>query len=735
MKKVELLAPAGNKESLIAAINAGADAIYLGGLRFGARSFANNFNDEDMIWAINYAHNYNVKVYVTINTLIYEDEVEDLINYVRFLHANSVDALIIQDIGMMHLIKTMFPNVELHASTQMHIHNIEGLKLLEEEGIKRAVVARETNIDLIRKMRNEVSIELEVFIQGALCISYSGQCLMSSLIGGRSGNRGSCAGPCRQKYKLIVKKNHEFKKIKTDGEYLLSTKDLFTINNIGELIDIGVNSFKIEGRMKRPEYVYLVTSLYRKAIDSYIKNKKIDITDKDIKELKKLFNRNFTKGFLFNDNNINIVNTYRPNHQGINIGSIIKKEKNLIYIKLTDNLNIGDGIRIAGADDDYGFTVNKILKDGKQINQGHINDIVVLNINKGNIGDKVLKTTDKEQLNNLKKAINNKKKIELNGKAYIEIGKPITLEISDGSINIKIAGDTPIQKAEKNGTPEKRIKEQLSKTGQTIYIFKNLEISLTDKVFIPIIELNNIRRKAIEKLEEEKKKKISFKEKKYSFEALNIPASEEYHNTIYINILKTYNNIKNKNHDVIYVNNEELYNQIKDDKRCILALNRVLEHHKEYSEPLLVGELGSIYKYNNVISDFSLNVVNSYSVYYLLKKKVKRVILSFEMTDKQIEDLIISFYNRYGFYPPIEIVTEANIPVMVSKYNIIKPYHNYNEEEQYYLEDRFNNKYPILIKDNYMNIYNYQKTVVNNLEKYRKLNIKYFQKRVEIDEN
>ena len=251
MKKVELLAPAGNMRALKAAVMAGCDAVYLGGIKFGARAFSKNFDNDEIAHAINYCHLYGVKVYVTVNTLIYENEVDTFINYIEFLHKNNVDAVIIQDFGMFDLIRKTFPNLEIHASTQMHIHNLDGTLLMEKLGMKRVVLARETSIDQIRDIKNNSNVELEVFVHGALCISYSGQCLMSSLIGGRSGNRGACAGSCRLKYDIIDDNGNKLNK----GEYPLSTKDLNILEYVGELIDAGIASFKIEGRMKSPEYV------------------------------------------------------------------------------------------------------------------------------------------------------------------------------------------------------------------------------------------------------------------------------------------------------------------------------------------------------------------------------------------------------------------------------------------------------------------------------------------------
>ena len=327
MKKPELLAPVGEKESLIAAIEAGCDAVYLSGKKYGARVYANNFKDEELIEAIKYAHLYGVKVYVTVNTIIYENEIEDFMNYIDMLHKNNVDAIIMQDIGMIDLVRKTYPNLEIHISTQMHIHNLEGAKFFENLGIKRIVLARETNIDIIKNIKQNTKTEIEVFVHGALCISYSGQCLMSSLIGGRSGNRGACAGCCRLPYDIISEN-----KIINKDKYPLSTKDLMTLEHIEELIESGIDSLKIEGRMKRPEYVYQVVSLYRKAIDSYINTGKTNLTEEDIKEMKKLFNREFTSGYLFKEKYI--INGKRPNHQGIEIGEVVDYKNGYIYIKL-----------------------------------------------------------------------------------------------------------------------------------------------------------------------------------------------------------------------------------------------------------------------------------------------------------------------------------------------------------------------------------------------------------------
>ena len=712
MKKPELLAPAGNMESLKAAVLAGSDAVYLGGYKFGARTFAKNFNNEEIIEAINYAHLYGVKIYVAVNTLIYENEVSEFMDYVDFLYRNNIDALIIQDIGMLDLVRKTYPKLELHASTQMHIHNLEGVKFVESLGVKKCVIARETDFLTIKNIKENTDIELEVFVHGALCISYSGECLMSSLIGGRSGNRGSCAGSCRLKYDFI----HDGKKLNKD-EYLLSTKDLNSLENVGTLIDIGVDSFKLEGRMKSPSYVYMVTSLYRKAIDSYLKTGKVNITKEEIKNLKKIFNRLFIKGFLFNEENDNFINPFRPNHLGIEIGKVINVNKNNALIKLSDELNINDGIRFLG-EKDTGLILTSMFKNGKKVTNAYKNDVISIKVKEAvKKGSTVLKTTDyllnKKIENELK---NSFRKVLIDGEINLCIGKPMNLVVNDGINKVSVYGGI-VEKSKTAPISLDKIQEQLSKLGSTVYELENLKVNKDKDIFVSIKELNELRREAINILNEKRLAKKEYVKKDYYIKVPDFKKERIY--TILVNNKEQYTKIKDEDFKIIYIDNLDLYERI-NDKRKVLKLDRVINNYKNYDYPLLIGELGSINYYNDIISDFSLNVVNSYSVAFLHSLNVKRVTLSYELNDSQIEELINSYYKRYNKNPNLELIVYSKEEIMVSKFNLNK---YFKVDGCSYLRDRFNNFYPIIIKNDLMYIYNYKYRNLTNHNEYFKMGV------------
>ena len=342
-KQIELLAPAGSMEAFYAALKNGADAVYLGGKLFNARNFAKNFDIEDIKNVVRYAHVRNVKVYVTVNILISDQEFEMAIDFIKELYLANVDGIIIQDIGLINVVSKLFKGLEIHASTQMTIYNKSGADFLKKYGFSRVVLARETSLKEIKEVTCDNDIDVEIFGHGALCISYSGQCLLSSMIGGRSGNRGSCAQPCRMEYELIEENNGHKKSVKKG--HLLSPKDLCSIRSLKDMINNGVTSLKIEGRMKTPEYVAVVTKIYRK----YIDNLEHNIEESDIKDLTQIFNRGgFTEGYFKGYAPSNMITTTKPKNWGTYLGKVIlaNSKKRLVKVKLDNPLNMGDGIEI-----------------------------------------------------------------------------------------------------------------------------------------------------------------------------------------------------------------------------------------------------------------------------------------------------------------------------------------------------------------------------------------------------
>ncbi len=596
---MELLVPAGNYETFKVAVHSGADAIYIGGKKFGARAFANNFSDEEMIKAIKYAHLYGVKVHVTVNTLINESELSNALEYLKFLYINGVDAVIIQDIGLISAAHNMFPDLEIHASTQMHNSNFNQIKFLESLGVKRVVFARELSIDEIDSI--DTSLEKEIFIHGSLCVSYSGQCLFSSFILNRSGNKGECAGLCRLPYE--IESNN--KKIKTNGKYLLSCKDLNTSSNFDRIKKSTVSSLKIEGRMKSSEYVGCVTKLYRHLLDHD------ELNSEYLEDLKVIYNREYTKGFINNEDPSNIVNLNNPNHLGVPLGKIVDFNKKYIYVKLDKSLTQGDGIRFNEID--KGMIVNYLYNKKEQlINSASAEEIILLD-NKFNIKDKMSlnKTLDIK----IKEKYNNPilKKIKISFKVSCKIDKPITLEISDG-VNIVTKEYSKVEKSINYPTTREKIIEQLSKLGNTPFSLENIEIEMDENIFINIKDLNEIRRLAVEDLIEQReniklnRKVLSFKSKYNNNYDKNINISFLVRNE---DQLKTCLNL---DIDRIYVDNKILYLKYKTNPRVYLRTSRIGD--KVIDNKTLCTDAGALY-INKTIGDYFINITNHETINYL----------------------------------------------------------------------------------------------------------------------
>lgn len=473
---MEILAPAGNLEILKIAVQAGCDALYVSGKKFGARKSAPNFTNEELEIGVNYAHLRGKKVYVTVNTIVYDKEFSMLHEFLEFLVKIKVDAVIVQDLGVLYYIRKNFPSLIIHASTQMNIHNVEGTKKLINLGVKRVILARETPLEEIKKITN-LNIEVEVFVHGALCYSYSGQCLMSYMIGGRSGNRGECAQPCRKNYQL--KENDV---IICNNTSLLSMKDLNTIEYLNLLKESGVTSLKIEGRMKSKEYVYTVVSSYYNALKGKISSNTLD-------KLKIAFNRKFTKGFMLKEDNMNLTNIHGVNHQGLEIGNIQIVKNDKIGIKTAEELRIGDAIRIKGKNE-IGFYIKKINKD---------NNLYYIPGNfKVNVNDIVYKMIDSNESNLAANLLNNEKySIDLSISLKAHYNSNLELEVSGKGIKVLIKSIF-LGEICNNSLDEERIKLQLTKVGNKLFNISNINIDYDSKAFFRISDLNDIRRKAID---------------------------------------------------------------------------------------------------------------------------------------------------------------------------------------------------------------------------------------------
>jgi U32 family peptidase len=521
----ELLAPAGSIDALKAAVNAGADAVYISGKRFGARKFATNFSESEIEEGLEYAKLRGVKVYVTVNTLINDSQILSVAEYLIWLYKTGVDAVIIQDLGIASISRTIVPDLDMHASTQMTIHNIPGVKWASEFGFKRVILARELGISEVEEIRRETGkIEIEVFGHGALCYSYSGQCLLSSFIGGRSGNKGMCAQPCRKEYTMLsgnidkYGKPSEYHSIDFNDKYLLSTKDLAVYENLDKIALSKVNSLKIEGRMRSSDYVGIVIKIYRKALDN-LSEGDWKPNFEDINKLKLAFNRGFTGGYLTEASNKSVMSREAPGNRGLYIGQVqhFNEKTNIISIKLENNFKIDKGDGIAFIDPQKSNKSEDVTKDPKKPSKSfgmalentpkHKGDKLLLNVGqKVKVGSK-LYLTRSISLNHEARAITKNTKQPAIPIDIVMIwdhdlksnlsGKFIGFDGVEHIILLK--SDFKMEKALKKPLTTKQIEDQLQKTGKTPFVLGKVSIKYPGDLFCPISKLNQFRRIFLEK--------------------------------------------------------------------------------------------------------------------------------------------------------------------------------------------------------------------------------------------
>ena len=505
-KEIELLAPAGTWEALEAAVNAGANAVYLGGKAFGARAYASNFDREEMGKAVYFCHMHHVRLYVTVNTLVDDKELPELEDYLVFLHNVGVDGIIVQDMGIIRAAGKLVPDLPLHASTQMTVTGSAGVRFAAEHGIVRVVPARELSLSDLKKAC-DTGTDIEAFIHGALCVCYSGQCLMSSLIGGRSGNRGRCAQPCRLPYTLVDKDGQDLLQGKDAGQYLLSPKDLNTLKVLPQMIEAGVISYKIEGRMKRPEYVAVVVDAYRRAMDSY-KRGSYEVPAKDLANIEQIFNRDFTTAYLEKHQGRLMMSDRRPNNRGVLVGRVQKlnKDHTKAFVKLDKEIHKGDGlefwVKVGGR---VGTEVNAIRVGGTPVDRAEAGTLAEIDVPKGvRLNDRVFRTLDSGLMAYAGQFYGekNKKRIPVHGVVTARMGQPLEVVLTDGDGNIGTGlTDFIAEPARKHALDETAIRKQVDRLGTTEYVLETLDTVIDDGLMVPMSEINEARRRACEALD------------------------------------------------------------------------------------------------------------------------------------------------------------------------------------------------------------------------------------------
>ena len=761
-KKIELLAPAGNIDSFKAAVNAGADAVYMGLGKHNARVMAKNFTLQDYIECLDYAHVRGVKVYLTLNTLVEDKEILDAIDMLISLYEHGLDAVILQDIGLASLIHQVLPDLHMHASTQMSAYSLEQVKFLESLGFKRVVLARELSLDEIKYITSNTDVEIEAFIHGALCVSVSGQCLMSLAIGTRSANRGACAQPCRMKYSL-----HTPTKEVEPSTYILSKKDIYGLDILKDIVDSGIVSLKIEGRNKIPEYVALVISTYRKYLDEYLEKGKTDVNPLDEKNLIQIFNRSGkSHGYLKGVQYKNSITTLTPKNTGLYLGKVIEQKGKLVKVKIEEDIDLHDGIEIY-SNNNVSSTIVTCIKNDKQklinskIEKGNI--VYIGDIKeKINAGDEIYKTSNYVLNNDIQSRFLQKsiRKRELILNVTIKKDAPVTLStIINNEMYTYNTNIIPEEAINKEITLED-LYNAFSKTQDMGIKFEKVVGFVQRGLFLRVSQLNEIRRNFVSKVEskfyitndvsnvrEKLKSNMELKEfkkgpkkalknvlsvytynkeakydvdfeRKYNekvdridFQANDYIKYEEdiFHKYSRYNLGISISNFVLSNLDRYIVGNLERLLQ-KGIKTIVLGSFRYLE---------LILELKKKYDFT-LVADYTFNITNSYSAIFFKKLGFDIIVPSFDTSNEQI--------NLMDRYVEIELVDDY-ITVMTSRYCILGSFVAKRKEgeacnapctkEKYHLLDSYKEKYHIVCNnvDCTMEIVKKHKLNKNNLNR------------------
>ena len=698
MKKSELLAPVGKMENAVAAIENGADALFIGGKGFNARQAADNFTEDELEEIVKYATLRGVRVYVTVNILIKPQETEQLYHYLKYLEKIGVHAIIIQDLGIAHLARKYFPNLRLHASTQMSAHSIKDVLFLKELGFKRVVLAREMQLKEIQEIIETCDIEVETFVHGALCYSYSGQCLMSSLIGGRSGNRGRCAQTCRMRYNL-----KEDGKVLDKESYLLSLKDICSIEFIPQLLKVGIHSFKVEGRMKSPEYVASVIGTYRKYMDMAENNEPYEVLEEDLNVLKGIFNRGgFSKGYYYEKGSRKMLTPVSPRHMGIKVGEVVRfiAKTGVATIRLTHDLKPGDGLEIIRVGkESVGTGITKACPAGTQITCTFDKYVEV--------GSEVYLTKNHQLLKNMRQTyLKPVRKLPIQMQIVGKLHEPIELTLSCQGKTVTVQGDL-LEEASSNPVTPEQAKKQLTKLGSTSFVARQVEIIWPENAYMGVSKLNEIRRAAALSLEEALLEKV-IDSVPAEYPNIDLEEKEALGWVAYVTsmdqleIVLNYPEIKAVYWEWAYDNQtaeEALDKSMIQGKEFYLALPHIMKDsmYKKHQEEIMkreqtaltgflvrnMGEytlLKSCHK--KIIIDYTMNITNNETLALWQECGVERATVSVELSPSELS-LLGGNKERIAY---------GHLPVMTSSQCVLRgtPSCQKNVKNKHYfeLEDR-----------------------------------------------
>lgn len=693
---IELLAPAGNWECLRAAVANGADAVFFGVGKYNARVRADNFQVEELPEIMRYLHTYNVRGYVTFNILVFENELAEAKELVEACVNAGVDALIVQDIGLMKLIRDYSADFPIHGSTQMTITSPEAIEFFEPYDLEVVVLGRENNLKQIKTIAGKTEMPLEVFVHGALCVSYSGQCLTSEMWGGRSANRGECAQACRLPYDLIVDgERKEMGKI----AYLLSPKDLAAIEIMPDLIEAGVSSFKIEGRLKSPEYVANVVSKYRKVIDEYSSGNDYKPKKEEIRELQQSFSRGFTTGFLEGTNNKKLLDGTFPKSRGVFLGKVKKVLKDAVLCDIQAPIKRGDGIVFdAGRPEEkeeggriYDLRKNGVKLEG-EVQQGLI-EIVPgrhdVHLGKVHVGDLIWKTSDQELDRRLRKTFETEQAFKLFPVAIQvagEVGKPLVSVWHDMVTDhyVTIESEVVLEEAIKRPLTKEYLFEQWGRLGGTIFELADVDMHVNGNVIVPVKELNRMRREAAEQLLELRKQPYPYQiNETFEMEKVAKHAADSTQQPKLIALCRTMEQVEaacQTNVYFVYADFEfttdypkavKLANKFK--KPIALATprihmpgeNGILKGMlKAEPDAILVRSLGALQYFTEqkidlpLIGDFSLNIANHIAVDLFVERGLDRITPSYDLNIQQMVDLLAETNNE-----TVEVVIHQHLPM------------------------------------------------------------------------